>query len=45
MILLFYVDDFLMFSPFKDKIDEVYTYLQEYFNIQGDVEIKKYLGI
>ena len=45
MILLFYVDDFLMFSPSKDKIDEVYASLQAYFKIEDDGELNKYLGI
>ena len=31
--LLFYVDDGLMFNPSKDKIDELYEYLQAYFDI------------
>ena len=31
-ILLFYVGGFLIFSPSKDKIDNVYASLQEYFN-------------
>ena len=45
MVLLFYVDDCLMFIPSKDKIDEVYDSLQEYFNIEEDREHNKYLGI
>ena len=45
MVLLFYVDDCLMFSPYKDKIDEVYASLQEYFKIEDDRELNKYLGI
>ena len=43
--LLFYVDYCLVFSPFKDKIDEVYASLQEYFKIKYDRYINKYLGI
>ena len=45
MVLLFYVSDCLMFSPSKDKIDDIYTSLQEYFKIEDDGELKKYLGI
>ena len=45
MVLLFYVSDCLMFSPFKDKIDDIYTSLQEYFKIEDDGELKQYLGI
>ena len=33
MVLLFYVDDCLIFSPSKDKIDELYASLQENFKI------------
>ena len=33
MVLLFYIDDFLMFSPSKDKIDDLYTSIQEDFKI------------
>ena len=45
MVLLFYVDDCLMFSPSKDKIDDVYASLQEYFNIEDDRYLNKYLVI
>ena len=34
-----------MFILYKDKIDGVYASLQEYFNIEDDEELKKYLGI
>ena len=34
-----------MFSPSKDKIDEVYASLQSYLNIEDDGYINKYLGI
>ena len=34
-----------MFSPSKDKIDEVYASLQSYLNIEDDGDINKYLGI
>ena len=44
MVLLFYVDDCLIFSTSKDKIDELYAYLQEYFKIEYYGEINKYLG-
>ena len=42
MVLLFYVDYCLMFSPYKDKLDEFYASLQEYFKIEDDVELNKY---
>ena len=45
MILLFYVDHCLMFSPSKDKIDKLYASLQEYFRIEYDGDLNKYLGI
>ena len=34
-----------MFGPFKDKIDEVYDSLQEYFKIEDDGELNNHLGI
>ena len=34
-----------MFSPFKDKIDELYASIQADFNIEDDGDIKKYLEI
>ena len=43
--LLFYVYDCLLFSPSKDKIDEVYASLQSNFNIEDDGELNKYIGI
>ena len=45
MFLLFYVDDCLMFSPSKYKIDEVYASLQAYFKIEDDEDLNKYLVI
>ena len=45
MVLLFYVDDCLMFSHSKDKFYDVYASLQENSNIEDDKEINKYLGI
>ena len=33
-----------MVIPSKDKIDALYASLQEYFNIEDDGEIKKYIG-
>ena len=36
VVLLFYVDDWLMFSPSKDKIDEVYAYIEADFKIEND---------
>ena len=45
MVLIFYVDYCLICSPSKDKIDEVYAYLQAYLKIEYGVNIKNYLGI
>ena len=45
MVLLFYFDECLMFIPYKDKIDEVYASLQEYFKIEYDGDLNKYPGI
>ena len=45
MVLLFYVDVCLMFSPFRNKIDEVYSSFQEYFKIEDDGELNRYIGI
>ena len=33
MVLIFYVDGFLLFSPYKDKLDDMYASLWVYFNI------------
>ena len=45
MVPLFFVDDFLIFIPYKDEIDEVYVSHQEDFNIEDDGELNKYLRI
>ena len=45
MVLLFCVDNSLMFIRSKDKIDEVSASLQEDPKIEDDREINKYLGI
>ena len=45
MVLLLYIDDFLILSTYKDRIDGFYTSLQEYLNIEDDGYIYKYLGI
>ena len=42
MVLLFYVDKCLIFSPSKYKIDEVYAYIQAYFKIEDDGELNNY---
>ena len=34
-----------MLGHSKDKIDEVYASLQEYFKIENDGDINKYLGM
>ena len=45
IVLLFYVDDCLMFISSKDKIDGIYASLQVYFKIEDDVDLNKYFGI
>ena len=45
MVPLFYLDDFLMISPSKDKIDNFYASLQDCFNIEDDGELNKHLGM
>ena len=45
IILIFYIDDCLIFIPSKDKIDGLYDSLQAYCKIEDDVELNKYLGI
>ena len=45
MVLIFYVDDCLVFSPSKGKIYEVYASIQEDFNIEDYGELSKYLRI
>ena len=45
MVLLFYVDFFLMFSTSKDKIEEVFTSLQTEFKIEDGGDLNKHLRI
>ena len=45
IVLLFYVDDCLMFISSKDKIGGIYASLQVYFKIEDDVDLNKYFGI
>ena len=45
MVLLLYVDDCLLFIPYKDIIDKVYAYLKVDLNIEDYGELNKYLGI
>ena len=45
MVLMFYVDDYLVFSNSKDKIDDVYASLQEYYNPEDYGDLNKYLRI
>ena len=40
-----FVDDYLMFSPSQDKIDDVYASLWEYYKIEDDGDLNKYLRI
>ena len=41
MVLLIYVDHCLIFSPYKNKIDDAYASHQENFNIEDDWVFKK----
>ena len=45
MVLIFYVDYFLIFSPSKDKIDGVYASIWEDLKMKDFGELNKYLGI
>ena len=45
MVLLFYVEDCLIFSTSKNKIDDVYTSLQAYLKTKHNGDIYEYLGI
>ena len=45
MVLLFYMDSCIMFSPYNDKVDDVYAYLQAYFKIKDDGDINNNLVI
>ena len=45
MVPLFYVNYCLIFSPYKDRIDKLYSSLQADFKIEGDRYINKYLEI
>ena len=42
MILLFYVDNFLLFSTSKDKTEDVYASIKADFNIEDYGYLKKY---
>ena len=42
MVLVFYVDRCLMFSPSKDKNDDLYASLQAYFKIEDDIDLNKW---
>ena len=39
IVLLFNVDDYLMFSHSKNKIDALYASLQAHFKIEDNIEI------
>ena len=43
MVILFYVDHCLMFSPYKDKSNDIYASLWGYFQIEDDGELKNIL--
>ena len=45
LVLLFFVDDCLIFSSYKYKIGEAHASLQAYFKIEDDVELNNYIGI
>ena len=44
IVLLYYGDYCLRFSPYNDKNDEIYAYIQAYFNSEDDEEPKN-IGI
>ena len=44
-IYITFVDDYLMFSPSKDKCDDVFALIQKYFKIEDHAALKKFLGI
>ena len=45
MVLLFYVDYFMVFSTSKNKFYDLYARLKAEFNILDCVDLKKYLVI
>ena len=45
MILVLYVDDAVVISPDKLRIDNLIKSLQQDFNLTDDGDIKDYLGI
>ena len=45
VVLLFHVDDCLMFSPSEDIIYDVYASLQVDLNIEDNGDLNKYIGI
>ena len=45
IVLLFYVNNCLMFSPYMDKFDCFYASLQVDFKIEYFLELNTYLGI
>ena len=45
MVPLFYVEDSLIFSSYKDKNDELYDSIQVDSSIEDDVDLNKCIGI
>ena len=45
MVLIFYADNCLIFSPSKNKTDDLYASIQAYFRIYYDIDLKKSLEI
>ena len=45
IVLLFYVENFLVFSASTDTTDVVYAYAQAYFKIEDDWDMNKNLGM
>ena len=45
MVPTFYVKYCLIFSPYKDKIDDFYASIKAYFNTGDDGDLNKYLRI
>ena len=44
IVLIFYVDDLLIFFPYKYKIDDISISLQVDFKIEDYVDPRKYIG-
>ena len=45
MVLLLYVNDYIIISPSRDKIDDICIFLKNDFKIEDDEYLNKYIGI